>query len=111
LRDASEAEKLKMMLLLNPLPFLAFEAAGPGHYFATLRLPPQEHTEALEHISSFLQSCARKCTFFIIDESRSVEFPLPYQLFNRDSKRWQLDEKGVLSKFENFVLKVRIGES
>jgi hypothetical protein len=96
-------------VLLDPLPFLVFEAAGPKDYFATLRFPPQEHTEALEYISSFVQSYARKCTCFTIDESRSIEFPIPYRLFNRESKLWQLDEKRVLSKFENAFLKVRIG--
>jgi DNA-binding Lrp family transcriptional regulator len=104
IKDASEGEMLEISTMLNQIPFLWEEAFG-DHYYASLFIPANHYAEFLSYLLKFMKCVADRARLFTIEQRKSVSLPLPYHLYHRQKRTWQLDKEGVLAKMKNTFLK------
>jgi len=95
LKDGTREEVAELMLLLNGTPFLWSEAYGAA-YCAEVFLPNYAYVGFLEFIDEFANRVGEKLHVFIMDQSHALRFVVQYDLFDGESRKWQLDEQEVL---------------
>jgi hypothetical protein len=104
IKNVSEGEMLEISTMLNQIPFLWEEAFG-DHYYASLFIPTDHYSEFLSYLLKFVKSVADRVRLFTIEQRKSLSLPLPYHLYHREKKTWQLNKEGVLAKMKNTFLR------
>ncbi len=103
--NVSENEKLALMTKLDKLPFLWAVAVGKDFY-AQINIPIDYMTEALQHIERVLEPVRERMAYYILDQTAGLAFTISYKLFDADAKKWTFDSVGLLSRFDNLLVKV-----
>ena len=107
-KDLSAVERMQLMSKLSPLPFLWFEAAGPG-YYADFTFPVDSIAEAYGYLEKALEPLRGRYEHYVIDTANALTFTLPYQLYDQNQKRWTFSPAELVSRFEDLLMKIREG--
>lgn len=90
LKGGTAMENAELRTLLNRLPFLWYEAAGPD-YWAELYLPNEGYVRFLQYLDDFACSVGDKLAVSVMDQDRALRYTIPYTLFDAESKDWRLE--------------------
>ncbi|MDG7025079.1 MAG: hypothetical protein JRN45_11235 [Nitrososphaerota archaeon] len=105
-RNVNEWERAGLIASANRLPFLWFEAGGKN-YYADFAFPIDTITEAFEYLLTALAPFKGRYDYHIIDTSNALTFTIAYQLYNQESKRWELNSQESLSGFDELLMRIK----
>jgi len=103
--DLSETERMELMSKTNSLPFLWAEMGG-RNYWAQLAFPVDNMVEAYQYLTNAMKPIKNRARLIAMDQTNALSFTISYRLFDERRKVWTFDQAGVLSKFEDLLLKI-----
>jgi len=103
LEGGTALENAELRGLLNNVPFLWNEVAGPN-YCAELFLPNDMFTGFWDYLEDFTRRVGEKLKVFLMDQDRALRFTLPYNLFDNDTKTWRLDQESIDRIIDSVVI-------
>jgi DNA-binding Lrp family transcriptional regulator len=108
LRSPGEQETMRILADVNRIPFVWGYAVGKDLYFE-LAIPFDMFTETLQYVERCLRGVKCERAFYIIDQTNSLSFTIPYTLFDQEKKNWTFNSESVISSFKSVILKIREG--
>jgi hypothetical protein len=105
-RKTDEREKMSLRSQLNRLPFQWSEAAGEA-YYSQLFFPLTMANEGLDYLKTLLRPFGERAEMFLLDQTEMASFTIGYNLWDDRHKRWTFDRRGLLSRLDESVLKIR----
>jgi len=109
-KDVNEFETMNLRQQADRLPFLWGEAAGEN-YFAELALPVDYVVEGLQYLGNAARPVRDKMSLFTLDQTEAARFTIPYSMFDPATKRWNFAREELIKKFEDLIVKIKIGIS
>lgn len=106
IKGISREERVSITSAMNALPFLWAEAWG-SNYYAQLAFPIEAISDALDYINKIIASLRDRTKYYIIDQTNSLTFAIPYLLFDGAKGKWRFDGEELLKKFDELILKIR----
>jgi DNA-binding Lrp family transcriptional regulator len=95
LEGGTRDEVTELTMLLNSTPFLWSEAYGEA-YCAEIFVPTYEFAGLLAYLDRFVSKVCEKLRIFTMDQNQAVRFVIAYDLFDAESRKWQLDSRLVM---------------
>jgi hypothetical protein len=105
-RKTDERERMSLRSRLNRLPFQWSEAAGEA-YYSQLFFPLTMANEGLDYLKTLLRPFGERAEMFLLDQTEMASFTIGYKLWDDRQKRWTFDRRGLLSRLEESVLKIK----
>lgn len=101
---------MKLYAGIDRLPFVWGYASGVD-FFCEVAIPTDMFVETLQYIERCTSHIKEKVNFFIVDQTNSLSFTIPYTLYDQERAGWVLDSGKVLEAFRNVLLKIRGGSA
>jgi hypothetical protein len=105
-RSLSEYELISLRQAANKLPFLWSEAIG-RNYYAEFLFPVDFAVDGLQYLAETMSGVRDRAELFIIDQTASEAFTIPYTLFDPAEKKWMFEPLALAQRFDNLVLQVK----
>jgi hypothetical protein len=105
-KGVSDSERLALVAEMNQIPFLWCEAAG-ADYHAQLAFPVEMVNDAFSFLSTVVSQFGSRASYNIVDQTNSLGFVMPYQLFDDQQKKWSFQKMEVFNRFQSLIIKIR----
>jgi DNA-binding Lrp family transcriptional regulator len=99
-------QRAELMNRMRDFPLLWAEGAGPD-YFAEVAIPTELLIEGLEYLRFVMNPVRENASYHIIDQRQGATFPISYQLFDEDSKRWTFNKDKRLASLPGIEARVK----
>lgn len=109
-RATTEEEKMKLYAEINRLPFVWGYASGVD-FFCEIAIPIDMFVETLQYIERCTSHIKGRVSFYIVDQTNSLGFTIPYTLYDQERGEWVLDREKVFEAFRSVLIKIREGSS
>lgn len=109
-KDVNEFETMTLRHQTDRLPFLWGEAAG-RNYFAELALPVDYVVEGLQYLGNAAAAVRDRMSLFTLDQTEAARFTIPYSMYDLATKKWKFEREELIKKFEDLIVKIKIGIS
>ncbi|MBI2648185.1 MAG: AsnC family transcriptional regulator [Thaumarchaeota archaeon] len=108
-RDLTEIERMKISEKVHRLPFVWAEAAGKGCYYVEFAFPTESVPEAFLYLEQLIAPLKGRGESYVMDQTNAITFTISPQLYDQEQRRWKFDERDLLSRFDELILRIKGG--
>ncbi|HYC11926.1 MAG TPA: hypothetical protein VEC02_04615 [Nitrososphaerales archaeon] len=109
-RNVTPFEMISLRQDANKVPFLWAEMMGKN-YYAEFFFPLDFVVEGMQWLSGLMAPVRDRADLFTIDYTGSLQFSIPYTLFDQSQRKWKLEPTELMQRFDNLIVQIKSGAS